>query len=179
VPLPAVALTFLIPPKSDPDADALRVAETILGNGESSRLYQSLVYTQQVAAEIFARADLRQQTGIFIVGSIVAGDKTAAQVEGALRGEIKKMQEAPVSNTELEKAINQLVANQLRERETNSGKAFAVAEAVVMMNDANRVNTDIARLQSVTAADIQRVMKKYFSDNNRVVITYTNEGGAK
>jgi zinc protease len=179
VPLPAVALTYLIPPASDPDADVLRVAESILGSGESSRLYQSLVYSQQLAAEAFATANLRQQTGIFTVGAIVAGDKTAAAAEQSLLAEIKNMQDAPVAKQELEKAINQLVSEQLRERQTNSGKAFAVAGAAVMMNDPNRANTDIARLQAVTAADIQRVMKKYFTETNRVVITYTNEGGAK
>ena len=31
------------------------------------------------------------------------------------------------------------------------------------------------KLQAVTAADVQRVMKKYFNDKNRVVITYRAE----
>jgi zinc protease len=64
VPLPAVAITYLAPPVASPDADILRVAESILSNGDSSRLYQSLVYTQQVAAEAFANADLRQDQGL-------------------------------------------------------------------------------------------------------------------
>jgi zinc protease len=173
VPLPAVAITYLAPPISSPDADVLRVAESILGNGESSRLYQSLVYSQQLAAEAFASADLREDPGIFVFGAILAGDKKPADAERALLAELKKMQDAPVSKAELDKAVNQLVANQLRERETNSGKAFAIGQAAVHMNDPARVNTDIERLQAVTAADIQRVMKKYFSDTNRVVITYT------
>jgi zinc protease len=173
VPLPAVAITYLAPPISSPDADALRVAEAILGSGESSRLYQSLVYSQQIAAEAFANADLRQDPGIFVFGAILASDKKPADAERALLAELKKMQDAPVSKAELDKAVNQLVANQLRERETNSGKAFAIGQAAVLMNDPARVNTDIERLQAVTAADIQRVMKKYFSDTSRVVITYT------
>ena len=43
------------------------------------------------------------------------------------------------------------------------------------MGDSSRVNSDIDHLQAVTAADIQRVMKKYFSDTKRVVITYLGE----
>src|ERR1041385_2069841 len=175
VPLPAVAITYLAPPISSPDADALRVAEAILGSGESSRLYQSLVYTQQLAAEAFANASLREDPGIFVLGAILAGDKKPADAEAALLAELRKMQDAPVSKAELDKAINQLVADQLRERETNSGKAFAIGQAAVLMNDPARVNTDIERLQAVTAADIQRVMKKYFTDTNRVVITYQAE----
>ena len=173
VPLPAVAITYLAPPVSDPDADALRVAESILGNGESSRLYQSLVYTQQVAAEAFASANLREDPGIFVLGAILAGGKKPADGEAALLAELKRMQSEPVTKAELDKAVNQLVANALRERETNSGKAFALGSAAVLVGDVKRVNTDIERLQAVTAADVQRVMKKYFSDSNRVVITYT------
>ncbi|MDQ3918037.1 MAG: insulinase family protein, partial [Acidobacteriota bacterium] len=133
------------------------------------------VYTQQLAAEAFANASLREDPGIFVLGAILAGDKKPADAEAALLAELRKMQDAPVSKAELDKAINQLVADQLRERETNSGKAFAIGQAAVLMNDPARVNTDIERLQAVTAADIQRVMKKYFTDTNRVVITYQAE----
>jgi zinc protease len=156
VPLPAVAITYLAPPISSPDADVLRVAEAILGSGESSRLYQSLVYTQQLAAEAFANASLREDPGIFVLGAILAGDKKPADAEAALLAELRKMQDAPVSKAELD-------------------KAFAIGQAAVLMNDPARVNTDIERLQAVTAADIQRVMKKYFTDTNRVVITYQAE----
>jgi zinc protease len=175
VPLPAVAITYLAPPVSSPDADALRVAESILSNGESSRLYQSLVYTQQVAAEAFGSANLRQDTGLFVLGAILASGKQPAEGERALLAELKRMQAEPVTRAELDKAVNQLVASALRERETNSGKAFAIGQAAVIVGDARRVNTDIERLQAVTAADVQRVMKKYFNDSNRVVITYQAE----
>jgi len=67
------------------------------------------------------------------------------------------------------------VANALRERQTNDGKAFALARAAVLLGDPNLVNKDIDKLQAVTAADVQRVMKKYFTDTNRVVITYQAE----
>jgi zinc protease len=175
VPLPAVAITYPAPPISSPDADVLRIAEAILGSGESSRLYQSLVYRQQIAAEALANANLREQPGYFAIGAILAGGKKPEDAERALLAELKRMQDEPVSKAELEKAVNQLVANQLRERETNSGKAFAIGAAVVLMGDARRVNADIDHLQAVTVADIQRVMKRYFSDTNRVVITYQGE----
>jgi zinc protease len=175
VPLPAVAISYLAPPVASADADVLRVAEAILSGGESSRLYQSLVYSQQIAQEAFANADLREDQGIFVFGAILASDKKPEDAERALLAELKHMQDEPVSKAELDKAINQLVASQLRARETNMGKAFALANAAVLLGDARRVNTDIERLQAVNAADIQRVMKKYFTDTNRVVITYQAE----
>jgi zinc protease len=175
VPLPAVAITYLAPPVASPDAAALDVVESILSSGESSRLYQSLVYQQQVAAEAFAQADLREQPGLFILGAILASDKKPEEAEKALLAELKKIQDTPVSAAELDKAKIQLVTNEVRERETSNGKAFALARAAVLLGDAARVNTDIEKLQAVTAADIQRVMRKYFTDSNRVVITYQAE----
>lgn len=175
VPLPAVAITYLAPPVASADAAALDVAESILSSGESSRLYQSLVYQQQVAQEAFAQADLREQPGLFILGAILASEKKPEEAERALLAELKKMQDTPVTAAELDKAKIQLVTNELRERETSNGKAFALARAAVLLGDAARVNSDIDKLQAVTAADIQRVMKKYFTDSNRVVVTYQDE----
>ncbi len=175
VPLPAVAISYLTPSVRSEDAAALRVAESILSSGESSRLYQSLVYRQQIAGEAFAGADLREDLGLFTFGAILANEKKPEEAERALLAELKRLQDAPVTQAELSKAINQLITNQLRERETNDGKAFALARAAVLLGDANLVNSDIEKLQTVTAADIQRVMKKYFTDTNRVVINYLPE----
>jgi zinc protease len=175
VPLPAVAYSYLLPPKADADNDAMRVIDALMSAGESSRLYQSLVYQQQVATQVNTFTDLREDASLFVYLAILASGKKPEEVEHALNAEIKKLQAAPVSAAELEKAKNQLITSQLRERETNEGKAQALGDAAVLLGDPNRVNTDIARLQAVTAADVQRVAKKYFIDTNRVVIDYLPE----
>lgn len=175
VPLPAVGLTYLTPPEASADSNALRVAEAIMSSGESSRLYHSLVYEQQVAQSINASADFREDVSLFILIGIVAGTKRPEDAERALLAEIKKMQDTPVSMRELEKAKNQIITNQLRERETNNGKALSLGEAAVLLGDPNRANTDLSRLQAVSAADIQRVMKQYFTDANRLVLYYLPE----
>jgi zinc protease len=170
--LPAVGFTYLIPRQADPDADVLQVAEAILSSGESARLYHSLVYEQQLAAEASASADLREDLSLFLFTAVLSEGKKPEDAEKSLLAEIKKLQDAPVSTAELEKAKNQLITNELRERETGNGKAFALGEAAVLLGDPARVNTDLARIQAVTAADVQRVMKKYFTDNNRLVLYY-------
>jgi zinc protease len=175
VPLPAIALTYLAPAVKADDSYALRVAESILSSGESSRLYQSLVNHQQIAQEAFALADLREDLGLFVLGAILASDKKPEDAERSLLAELKRMQDAPVTAAELDKAKNQLITNELRERETSEGKSFALARAAVLLGDATRVNTGIEKLQAVTSVDVQRVMKKYFSDKNRTVITYQAE----
>ena len=173
--LPAVGVTFLTPRQADADSDALRVADVILSGGESSRLYNALVYNQQIAAEINSSAETREDASLFVLTAILSEGKKVEDVEKSLLAEIKKLQDAPVSAAELEKAKNQIITDQLRQRETSNGKALALGEAAVLLGDPARVNTDLARLQAVTAADIQRVMKKYFTDTNRMVLYYLPE----
>jgi zinc protease len=165
--------------QSDPDAAPLRVANAILSAGESSRLYNALVYTQQIAAEVFSDENAMEDAGLFLMGAILSEGKKVEDVEKSMIAEIKKLQDAPVSAAELEKAKNQLVTDQLRERETGNGKALALGEAAVLLGDPARANTDLARLQAVTAADIQRVMKKYFTDSNRLVLYYLPQATKK
>src|SRR6476469_3634135 len=172
VPLPAIALTYLTPSQKSPDSPALRVAATILAQGESSRLYQSLIYDQQIAQSADATVDLREDASVFYFNLVLASGKKPEDGERALLAEIAKMQNSPVSAAELDKAKNQLVTNELTQRETSNGKAFALGEAAVLLADPNRVNTDLPQLQAVTAADVQRVMKKYFTAANRLVIYY-------
>ena len=175
VPLPAIALTYLAPSEKSPDSEPLKVAATILGQGDASRLYKSLIYEQQVAQSADAITDFREDAGVFYFNIVLASEKKPEDVERALLAEIKKIQDTPVSAAELNRAKNQLVTNELRQRETSNGKALALGESAVLLGDPNRVNTDLAKLQAVSAADVQRVMKKYFTATNRLVIYYLPE----
>ena len=177
VPLPAVAITWLAPSASSADSFAMNVAAAILGRGQSSRLYQSLVYKQQIAQEIDAEADLREDLGLFGVTAIMATGHSAAEGEKALRSELMQLVEKPVDSAELEKAKNLLLTDALKERETNNGKAFALGQAIAIEKDAEEVNRGLQKLQAVTAEDVQRIMRKYVGNAKSVVIDY--EGGAK
>jgi len=175
VPLPAVALTWLIPPAESSDTEPLEIASTILSDGDSSRLYQSLVYKKQLAQTANANADTREETGLFQVTAIMASGKKPEDGIAALRHEIDALATKPVTLAELEKAKNLIITGALRERETNDGKAGALGEAITQNHDASYVNRGLERLQAVTVADVQRVVKKYLADAKAVVITYTSE----
>lgn len=175
VPLKGVAFTYLAPSSKSDDAAALTIADIILSQGRSSRLYQSLVYQQQLAANVNANADLREDAGLFTLTAFVANGKKPEDVEASLRAEVKKLQDTQVTAAELEKAQNQILTSQLRQRETSLGKSQALGRAAVLLGDPNRVNTELNRLQAVTAADVQRVAKKYLTDDNRYVFYYLPE----
>lgn len=177
VPFPAVAITYLAPTSKSEDIPALRIAETILASGESSRLYQSMARTG-IAQEASFYTDIRVDKGLLVFYAIASEGKTAEDLEKGILTELRKIQNAFVSQNELVKAKNQLITRTLQERETNDGKAGAIERAVAYQGDPTAVNSDIQKLQNVTLADVQRVMKKYFTDKNRVVIYY-QKGEAK
>ncbi len=170
--LPGVGITYLVPPERSDDAPALTMMDVVLSQGRSSRLYHHLVYQQQLAQSVNSNADLKEDAGLFLLTAIVASGKKPEDAEASLLGEIKKLQDAPVSAAELEKAKNQVITSQLRQRETNNGKALSLGQAAVLLGDPKRVNTDLDRLQAVTSADIQRVARKYFTKENRYVFDY-------
>jgi zinc protease len=175
VPFPAVAITYLGPRSDDADIPALRIADTILSGGESSRLYQSLVYKQNIAQEASFNLDNRVDRGLLYFMAIASEKHTPEELEKALLAELKLIQDSGVTAKELEKAKNQLITETIRNRQNNDGKAIAIERAVAYQHDPKAVNFDIQKLQAVTAADVQRVMKKYFTDTNRTVIYYTQE----
>ena len=177
VPLPAIVINYLVPPAANADTPAMNVAGVILSRGRSSRLYQSLVYAQHVATQASAGPDSRAETGLFTFRTIVAGGKTVDAAEKATLDEIERLKTEPVSDKELAKARNQLVADALRSRETAAGQASALGNALVTLGDPERVNTEITRLQSVSASDIQHVAMKYFTPENRLVVHYTSGVG--
>jgi zinc protease len=179
VPLPAIAATWLLPEARHPDGAALSVAAALLGLGQSSRVYESLVYKKKVAAEIEVDADLREDAGLFIAFAVLSNGKKPSDGEKALLAEIDKLATKPIPASELEKAKTQLIASILRDHEDNNGKAFDIGNSVVVFHQADMINKWIGRLQAVSAADIQRVVKKYITGAHPVLIHYTAEGGAK
>lgn len=179
VPFPAVAITYLGPKSDSADIPALQIADKIMSGGESSRLYQSLVYKQQIAQEANFNLDNKVDGGLLYFLAIASEGKTAEILEKALLAELKVIQDNGITADELTKAKNQLISEAVRRRENNDGKAIAIERAVAYQHDPKAVNSTVQSFQAVTAADVQRVMKRYFTDTNRVVIYYSNEGGAK
>jgi len=174
-PLPAIAITYLAPSVRSKDAPALTVAEEILSGGSSSRLYQALVYEQQVAQSVSCGADLHEDLGLFVFRAILASGKPLEVAKKSLTDQIDNVLKQGVTEAELAKAKNRLLASKLLERETSNGKANALGEAAVVYGDAERVNTDLAMVQAVTTTQIKEVLNKYIAGKKKVVIEYLPE----
>jgi len=174
-PLPAFAVTYLAPSVRSKDEPALDLADEILSGGQSSRLYQSLVYEQQVAQRASFDADLREDLGLLTFRVIVASGKSLPEAEKSLNDQIENISKNGVSEAELDKAKNRFLTGKLMERETNNGKASALGEAAVIYRDPNHINTDLARYQAVTTSEVKDVLNKYLSGKKKILIEYLPE----
>ncbi|HEY0599114.1 pitrilysin family protein [Brevundimonas sp.] len=175
VPLPAVGIIYPGLAANHPDAAALDVMQAILSRGESSRLYQSLIYRTQLASGVSFSADGMEEDGSITATAVVARGKAIADVEAALDAELARMREEPVSGAELSEAKTEIVASELRQRETASGRAFILGQAIVSENNPKAPDEHLAAVQAVTAADVQRVARTYLNDQARVSLRYQDE----
>jgi zinc protease len=146
-----------------------------LAGGESSRLYQALVYDQQVAQTVNCNADLHEDLGLLVFRIVLASGKPVEVAKKALMEQIDNVLKNGVTDAEVAKAKNRLLTSELRERETVNGKANALGEAAVLYGDASRVNTELPLIQAVTAAQVKDVMSKYITAKKKVVIEYMPE----
>lgn len=178
-PLPAVVEGFKMPAEFTPDYYPLDLASNILAGGESSLLYQTLVYKERIALESIGFGNFTEDPNLFWVLAVMDPGKTAEQGEQALDAVLAGMKSQPVASKELEKAKNQEISSFILGRETDQGKADAIGEAAVIGKNPNLVNTGLEHFLSVTPAEIQRVAKEYFIPQHETVLLVLPPGSAK
>lgn len=173
--LPAVMIGYHIGSFKDPDDPALDLLTTILSHGESSRLYQSLVYEKQIATAASCGNDSRQDPGLYVFYAQAQQGHTTAECEAAIYAILEDIQKSGVTAREVQKAKNILRAGYLNGFKTNLGRANALASHEAEWGDWRRLLDYLPRRDRVTAADVQRVAKKYFRDRTRTVVTLVPE----
>ena len=171
-PLPAVVMTWHVPADRSADIPALTVLNTILSTGESSRMYESLVYRDQLAQDASSFLDSKQGTGNLVAYAILAGGRTVDQGEAALKREVARFRDAPVTAAELAEAKNEILTAAIKSRETAEGKARILAGSVIIDGDPRAADRQLAAIAQVTAADVQRVARRYLGENQSATIRY-------
>jgi zinc protease len=175
VQLPAVSVSWPAPGAGSSDIAAWTMLDAILQTGESSRLYQSLVYEQRLAAQVGSDFEVRADPGEYTLLAILSEGKSADDGIKALQAEVARIRDNPVSPAELDEARNELLSQALQSRETSDGRAAALAQSVIIYKDPGASDKLLAQLQTVTAADIQRVARSIMDDSRSVTIRYLPE----
>ncbi len=150
---------------------------TDLLSGRTGRLYKGLVLGRQVANEVSASISPKKYAGIIEMEAVVKDGKDPAAVEQALYEEIEKLKNEPVPAEELQKVKNQAKANAYRRL---SSPAFIHLQLMYYdgLGDWRYINTYADEIDAVTAADLQRAAKQYFSKETRTVGVFLRKEGA-
>lgn len=170
-PLPAVVVAYHITYDGAPDSYPLHIASKVLSDGQSSRIYQSLVYERQLAVTAFGGANLVEDPNLFYAVAIVQPGQSPEDAIKALIAELDRLKTEGISERELQRAKNQFARDYITGRQSVQQKALQLAHAVVIHNDITTADGEFDIFQRITAADVQRVARTYFTDTNRTIIT--------
>ncbi|MGN6367888.1 MAG: M16 family metallopeptidase [Phycisphaerae bacterium] len=163
VPLPRIVIVYPMPPIVSDDQDALGLLLTILGDGRSSRLSRALVTNADpLCIQADAIAEPLEDGGIMGVEATLLQGKDPAAVEKVLLDQIKDIADSAVTPEELEKAKQQERLSLATRWETAESTASILGDELMMRGNLDHVKTERARIEALTAADLQRVAKKYF-----------------
>jgi zinc protease len=152
---------FHVPPNSDPDAPALTVLATLLGQGNSSRLYKALKERENLVTTVDAQFEVRKDPGMFLVACEMP-PRNESKVFGLIRDEVKKLATAPVPVVELDR-VKSGIENKYA---FGSERFFSRAERLCqfsLMADPSLEPLWPSLIRSVTAEDIQRVASRYLA----------------
>jgi zinc protease len=177
-PLPAVVLSHHITYDGHPDAYPLHVLAKILSDGDSSRLYRSLVYEKQVALAAFGQAKLIEHENLFYAVAIVQNGHRPEDVLRLLQQEVDRIKTEGVTVAELNRAKRQFARDYILGRETVRQKALHLGHAVVIHDDIATADGEFDLFQAVTLADVQRVARTYFTPESRMLLTVLPRGAA-
>ncbi len=169
---PQVLLGYHVPSARHPDAPALAVLSQILTGGRTSRLFQRLVIRERVATTIASfQFPGSLYPRLFTFQGVPIAPHTTLEIETAVSEELDRLQREPPTAEELQRVRNQVEASSIQRLQSNFGLAFQLSNSEALWYDWRQTFRDQAAQTQVTAGDVQRVVKTYFTPTNRTVAT--------
>ena len=176
VPAEAVYLSWRLPPRGTAAYDAVDLAFSVLGQGQTSRLHKTLVRGTE-------RAEAASASSLGLIGGNSSGIVYARardgvpieQLEDDLAREVDRLRSEPPTEMELRRAKAQYERHWLHELVRVDSRADALSEFATLHGDPNLVNTRMAEVNAVTAEDIADVLERWFTADRRATLIYRRE----
>ena len=170
--LPAIIMAYHIPAQGTEEYYAVDMLNQVLSGGESSRLTKSVVDEKQLAVFAGAFSFGTEDPGITLGFSIANMGVEPGEVEAAMTEEITKLKTDMISEREFQKLRNQIESQFVQSNSSMAGIAESLANYHMYFDDANLINTEIDKYLAVTREDIMAAAKKYYTNENRVVLYF-------
>jgi zinc protease len=168
---PRLDIAFKTPPGNTPDAYALDVLSSALGEGQASRLYQILVKEKELAVNVFCYVEEHRGPSTFNVVVLTRPGADMNAVEKAVYAELERVKSEPVADWELQKIRMTERRETAQQLESTLYRAYLIGESASIFGDPNLINTRLDKIQSVGKQELQRVAKTYLTEQNRTVVT--------
>ncbi len=172
--LPYLLMAWKVPKLVDVEKDrdpyALEVLSALLDGNAAARLPKRLVRGEKIAqsAEAGYDATLRGEALFLLAGQPAAG-RSISELEAALREELRRIADEGVGEDELKRVKTQVVAAQVYKRDSMMAQAMEIGRMEAVGLSWRDIDRFIEKIRSVTAAEVQAVAKKYFSDDTLTV----------
>jgi len=168
---PIEFIGFKRPSQYDKDDATFDVISSILSGGRTGLLYKQLVRDKQIALETGADSTYPggKYPGLFLLAVFPALGKTNAENEKAILDIIDGLKTKPVDDATLQRVKTKTRAGLIRSLDSNSGLASLLASSYANFGDWRKPFTDLDEIDKVTAADVQRVAARYFTEANRTI----------
>jgi zinc protease len=154
------------------DCYALDVLGTILGEGDSSRLYELICSRKNLAYSIDAINYTPREPGLFLI-SCLLDERQRKKVLALIFKEIELVKNRRVSEAELESAKNKIVSDILFSTQTIEAQAREMVVNKIITGNIRFTERYIRRIEAVTFEDILRVAKKYLNKENLSIVALT------
>lgn len=175
--LPYVLMGFHVPSLQDADKDvdpyALEILAGVLNGNASARLNQNLVRESQIAIDVDAGYDMvqRGRQSIFVLDGTPSEGKSVAELEAAILNEVEKIKTGGVTEEELQRVKAQVIAADVYQRDSMFYQAMQIGNLETAGFSWRILKDYPAKLQAVSAEQVQAVAKKYFNKDNLTVAT--------
>lgn len=172
--LPYVVMAFRAPKLADPEKDwepyALEMLANILDGNAASRLPHVLVRTERLANSASASYDgVGRGPGVFYLDGVPAAGRSVAELEQALRREVRRIADEGVAENELRRAKAQAVASYVYQRDSMFFQARQIGAMEIAGLPHTTLDLQLEKLKQVTPAQVQDVARRYFGDDELTV----------
>lgn len=171
-----MALVFPIPAFDDPDTPALDVLAGVLGQGDTSRLYEQLRNKKGLVYNIHASAFTPKYPGLLEVTATLDQTNIREALQASLT-ELFTLKYMAVDEQELERVKHSLESDFVFNLEKVEGQARVLGSFEALAGDP-REDEYLEKIRAVTLEDIKRVAQKY-CDGHRLIAGYLTPKGAK
>ncbi len=166
-----VAMAYHVTSAEQDDSYSLDVLANILFEGTSSRAYRRLVEELDISMGVSGSAYTPTYPGLFIITTTMKAGIPGLKAEAALDEVFRKVQEEPVTQEEISRAVKQLTVQLVDGVRTPYGLGQLIGTVSTIFGDPQRFASDLNKYFKVKAPDVQRVAQKYMIPNNRSIIT--------